>query len=240
MTVSASHSHQTVFHLDSLKSDWSRQRGFLQKKKRKKEKQPERCERRRRGGGWWWNEWWNRRGFNQSLSTPALRGNSSPHQPSVSSPTGRRATSQSALLRGLFNNVEEERRDTKWERKRFPGAVGAPSVTFTSGKTLDVCVRVWWPCATLMIPPSGTLTRGTKLSWKWCHTCPLDSHQREGRRVGEIISVKKDCKVFEREILPPQCGGEEQWRRGKRRGRWMEGALFVGRWQRRSPSDHPV
>lgn len=57
-------------------------------------------------------------------------------------PTGRRATSQSALLRGLFNNVKGERRETKWERKRFPGAVGAPSVTFTSSVALDVCVCV--------------------------------------------------------------------------------------------------
>lgn len=39
--------------------------------------------------------------------------------------------SQHALLRGLFNNVVGE---TKQERKRFPGAAGAPSVTFTPSR----------------------------------------------------------------------------------------------------------
>lgn len=41
-------------------------------------------------------------------------------------PAGQQATSQSALLRGLFNNVEGERRETKWERKRFSRRCGSP------------------------------------------------------------------------------------------------------------------
>lgn len=110
----------------------------------------------------WWNEWWN----NEVLIRISLCWHSvgilhfiSPLYPP---PTGRRATSQSALLRGLFNNGEGRQNE---RGNDFPGAVGAPSVTFTSSKALNVRVLVWWPCARLMIPPSGTLTRGTKLSW---------------------------------------------------------------------------
>lgn len=66
-----------------------------------------------------------------------------PHQPSISTPTGRQATSQSALLCGLFNNVEGERREIKWGRKRFLGAVGAPCVTFTSSEAISVSLSLW-------------------------------------------------------------------------------------------------
>lgn len=41
------------------------------------------------------------------------------------------AASRHALLRGLFNNGVGK---TKQEWKRFPGAAGAPSVTFTPSR----------------------------------------------------------------------------------------------------------
>lgn len=92
------------------------------------------------------------------------------HSPPPS--TGRWATSQSALLCGLFNNVER-----KGDKNQSEGgndfAAGAPSVTFTSSRTLSahahlcVCVRFMALCQTNDGPPaeapkSRSATRVTK------------------------------------------------------------------------------
>lgn len=155
---------------------------------------------------------------------PALCGQPSPHQPSLSSPTGRWATSQSALLHGLFNNVEGREKGDKiregndflalWEPRLWHLPLAKLSVCLWVSAC--VCVCVWWSCARLMIPPSGTRSWGTKLSCQWCHMCPFKPHWRERR--------EKNGKRGETSV---KSNSRRAGNNGKRKGQRGEGLGLV-------------
>lgn len=118
-------------------------------------------------------------------------------------PAGQQATSQGALLRGLFNNVEGERRETKWERKRFSRRCGSPLCDIYLRRGPEcVCACLMALCQANDTPLCHTHSRQNSPDSDATRVLSNPTNDARSEKSGPIIAGG-DCKAFKTRCSRP-------------------------------------